>query len=81
LRILIRGHRDEAEAAGFAAEFVLDEFHALHRAGGAESRLQIGFRGVEREIAYVEFRAHGDISFQRIRIGTRNRAFPRAYYP
>jgi hypothetical protein len=60
LRILIRDHGHECEAARFAGELILNQHHFFHGSHRAEEILEFGFRGVEREVPHVEFITHLD---------------------
>jgi len=58
LRVFIRRHGDEGEAAGFAGEFVLHKHDFGDRASLREVVLEIGLGRVERQVADVEFITH-----------------------
>src|SRR3569832_370520 len=56
----VRRHLDEAEAARTAGVAIHDQLGLGHRARVREQVAQVHFRGVEREISYVESLAHRD---------------------
>jgi hypothetical protein len=58
LRLFIRGHGHEAEAARFAGHFILNEDGLADRSGGGEEIQKIVFGGVEGKIPDVKFVTH-----------------------
>jgi hypothetical protein len=51
--LLVGGHCDKGESAGFAREFILDQHDFLNGARSGEKILKIRFGCVEGQISYV----------------------------
>jgi len=57
-RVFIAPHRHEGEPARFSGEAILDQHDFRDGARLGEGVLEVGFRGVERQVPHVEFIPH-----------------------